>query len=81
MDDLPKRQTPPKPWEGQVCALCGGGFSEQSWDERHTVPWGRCQGEDCHERCCPRPDCRKAYRERIAARKARKAKEAMKLPE
>lgn len=57
-------------WDGVICPICGKGFTAKAWDERHTVPFGRHQGEDCHARCCPHPDC-------VWARtQARKAKEA-----
>jgi hypothetical protein len=39
-----------KPWKTEKCCVCGGGFSEKSWDERHSHPQ---TGGDCHWRCCP----------------------------
>jgi len=56
-------------WQGQTCAICGGGFSARSWDERHTVPSGPHAGEDCHARCCPAPECRVSRRQRQLAQR------------
>ena len=39
-----------KPWKFEKCCVCNGGFSEKSWDDRHTHPQ---TGGDCHARCCP----------------------------
>lgn len=36
-----------------VCAACGGLFTDDEWDLRHSDD----DGEDVHERCCTRPDC------------------------
>ena len=33
-------------FDGIICPICGSGFSTISWDNRHTVPFGRYQGED-----------------------------------
>ena len=37
-------------WKYETCAVCGGGFSEKSWDERHT--WLVDGISDIHARCC-----------------------------
>jgi hypothetical protein len=37
-------------WKHERCAVCGGGFSEKSWDERHT--WLVDGISDIHARCC-----------------------------
>lgn len=58
LDDFcgePKRT---EPWKTERCSVCGGGFSEASWDDRHTDP--RDGLSDCHARCCPR--CRTSRR-------------------
>ena len=53
-----------------VCMICGKGYTAASWEDRHSIPFGlRNGGDDCHERCCPRPECIQDRRER------RKAKE------
>jgi hypothetical protein len=39
-------------WEGVACAECGGYFTEESWDSRHSVDYG---STEVHEGCCP--DC------------------------
>lgn len=38
-------------WERVRCGVCGDGFSEESWDTRHTNPADNLG--DVHERCCP----------------------------
>jgi hypothetical protein len=55
------------PWTTERCSVCGGGFSERSWNERHTDP--RDGVRDCHARCCPHPDCREVQREVARDRK------------
>jgi hypothetical protein len=51
---LPEPNTPI--WKHEHCAVCGGGFSEKSWDERHT--WLVDGISDIHARCCR---CRGRY--------------------
>ncbi len=34
------------------CSVCGHGFTEIEWQDRHTDP--RDGMSDCHNRCCPR---------------------------
>lgn len=49
-------QLPPTawaPWKTETCCVCGKGFTEASWDEWHTFPYGKNKGGDCHARCCP----------------------------
>lgn len=51
------------PWVTEKCSVCGGGFSEKSWDTRCTDP--RDGLSDCHQRCCPQCNARgrrKAYK-------------------
>jgi hypothetical protein len=52
----------PPIWKREKCAVCGGGFSEASWDARHTDPRDGLQ--DVHEDCCPALDCSKMRGER-----------------
>lgn len=63
------------PHKDALCGVCLGGFSAQSWEDRHTTP----DGEDCHERCCPDPPCRADRREARAARKAAKEQQTTEL--
>ena len=42
--------TPDTPWKYARCPVCHGGFSEKSWDERHT--WLVDGESDVHARCC-----------------------------
>lgn len=57
-------------WKHERCVECGGGFSEESWDTRHTHDR---TGGDVHERCCRDPECRAA---RAIARKLARDLEA-----
>ena len=42
---------PDKPyWAYETCAICGKGFTEQTWDERHSFLYDR--EKDVHARCC-----------------------------
>ena len=61
-------------WSGIDCPVCGKPFTAASWDTRHTVPFGRHAGEDCHARCCPAPDCKQTRN--VTRRAARAAQGA-----
>lgn len=37
-------------WKHAICPVCLKGFSEKSWDERHT--WLVDGESDVHARCC-----------------------------
>lgn len=56
-------------WEGMTCSVCGGGFTQRSWDERHTDP--RDHESDCHARCCPRCKLEVSAEKRETAHKAK----------
>lgn len=49
-----------KVWQDERCSVCGGGFSERSWDDRCTDP--RDGLSDCHKRCCPQCNATKRKR-------------------
>lgn len=54
-----------------ICCVCFGGFTQKSWDERHTSPY---TGEDCHARCCEAGICREERRGQARLRRELKAK-------
>lgn len=33
----------------EICVVCGGQFTLDEWDDRHST----YTGEDCHADCCP----------------------------
>lgn len=37
-------------WQSERCAVCGGGFTSSTWDERHT--WLVDDESDIHAECC-----------------------------
>lgn len=32
-----------------MCTICGGSFTDEQWDARHSDEWSN----DVHEWCCP----------------------------
>lgn len=47
-------------WD-EKCSVCGGGFTEAEWEDRHTDT--RDNLSDCHDRCCP--SCNKLTKKMI----------------
>ena len=57
-------------WQTERCSVCGKGFTEESWNDRHTDD----EGGDCHPKCCTfSPECRAGRRrEREEKRRVQK---------
>lgn len=48
-------------YDDVTCSRCLQPFTAEEWEARHTDP---ANGEDCHERCCPR--CRYEKKRKVS---------------